>query len=65
MEDSDWIAGISKKDAEKYSRQLLVNDFGVSGQSFKTFQALCQFQARKVWKTQKYWLLVLEDSDAQ
>ncbi|KAF1758296.1 hypothetical protein GCK72_014754 [Caenorhabditis remanei] len=32
MSDNDWVAGISKKDAGRYSRQLLVDDFGVSGQ---------------------------------
>ncbi|CAI2351238.1 unnamed protein product [Caenorhabditis sp. 36 PRJEB53466] len=32
MNDSEWVAGISKKDAGRYSRQILVNDFGVSGQ---------------------------------
>ncbi|UMM29852.1 hypothetical protein L5515_012002 [Caenorhabditis briggsae] len=32
MESKDWVAGISKSDAGRYSRQLLVDDFGVSGQ---------------------------------
>ncbi|PIC35431.1 hypothetical protein B9Z55_014792 [Caenorhabditis nigoni] len=32
MENKDWVAGISKSDAGRYSRQLLVDDFGVSGQ---------------------------------
>ncbi|CAL2041060.1 unnamed protein product [Caenorhabditis brenneri] len=32
MGDIGWVAGISKKDAGRYSRQLLVNDFGVTGQ---------------------------------
>lgn len=31
MNDDQWVAGISKKDAGRYSRQLLVDDFGVSG----------------------------------
>lgn len=41
MGDNDWVAGISKKDAGRYSRQLLVDDFGVSGQkSLKSSRVL-------------------------
>ncbi|CAB3405892.1 unnamed protein product [Caenorhabditis bovis] len=32
MNDNDWEAGLTKAEAGRYSRQILVNDFGVSGQ---------------------------------
>uniref|UniRef100_A0A1I7UEE1 Adenylyltransferase and sulfurtransferase MOCS3 homolog n=1 Tax=Caenorhabditis tropicalis TaxID=1561998 RepID=A0A1I7UEE1_9PELO len=32
MDENEWVAGISRKDAGRYSRQLLVDDFGVNGQ---------------------------------
>ncbi|CAI5448275.1 unnamed protein product [Caenorhabditis angaria] len=32
MDDFSWTAGVSRDDAQRYSRQILVNDFGVKAQ---------------------------------
>ena len=48
MSDNDWVAGISKKDAGRYSRQLLVDDFGVSGKEIVSFwDHIHDLQAKK------------------